>query len=57
MDNDKQEFEEWLELNHLRPERKQKAVWLAIWKASRVTMRVAPKPLWKRIYDRIFGEG
>jgi hypothetical protein len=57
MDNDKQEFEEWLELNHLRPERKQKAVWLAIWKASRVTMRVAPKPLWKRIYDHIFGEG
>jgi hypothetical protein len=46
MDTDKVDFEHWLTEHNLAPTRRQKTIWLIVWRASRETLPKEPKRSW-----------
>ena len=46
MDTDKVDFERWLAEHNLAPTRRQKTIWLVVWRASRETLPKEPRRPW-----------
>jgi len=46
VDKDTKDYEKWLTDKNLKPTRRQKIIWLVIWKASRETLPKEVKQSW-----------
>lgn len=54
MDRDKLDFDKWLQDKNLTPTRRQKTIWLVIWRASRETLpKEEPKSWLVRLLEMI----